>query len=66
MGFTSLSQTQSKYTKDYVTFSSEEDYQSLKKLILTRLLKIYYSQRMVRLRACWQWCANGCNNSQQY
>ena len=18
------------------------------------------------LRACWQWCANGCNNSQQY
>ena len=19
----------------------------------------------LRLRACWQWCANGCNNSQQ-
>ena len=20
----------------------------------------------VRLRACWQWCANGCNNSKQF
>ena len=32
MGFKSLSQTQSKYTKDYVTFSSQEDYQSLKNI----------------------------------
>ena len=31
MGLKSSSQTQSKYTsKDYVTFSSQEDYQSLK------------------------------------
>ena len=27
--------------------------------------KIEYSNLDVRLRACWQWCANGCNNSQQ-
>ena len=32
MGFTSLSQTQSKYTKDYVTFSFQEDYQGLKNI----------------------------------
>ena len=32
MGFRFLSQTQSKYTRDYVTFSSQEDYQSLKNI----------------------------------
>ena len=32
MGFRSSSQTQSKYTKDNVTFSSQEDYQSLKNI----------------------------------
>ena len=32
MGFRSSSQTQSKYTGDYVTFSSQEDYQSLKNI----------------------------------
>ena len=32
MGFRFSSQTQSKYTRDYVTFSSQEDYQSLKNI----------------------------------
>ena len=30
----------------------------------TQLTHVWRSQH-IRLRACWQWCANECNNSQQ-
>ena len=29
------------------------------------LRKLISRTLYLRLRACWQWCANGCNNSQQ-